>query len=889
MKKLIALLLSLVLCLGIVPAIGAETTNEAEAPSAVMTDAEREARISALSSYYDRLYEMKQAYGIKDAYKNSDDPYANARIIVKSAAKLDYTGSVAYVNGYNDLHVIQYRTPAEAEAAAAEYAKLDCVEYVQADGIVSAGDVEVKGDVGPDDEPGGGYNFMSWGWGVNYANARDFNTWIYDLADNDMANLPTITVAVIDTGVDSDHPILVSRLVSGGYDFIDNDDNPEDEHGHGTHCSGTIIDGTLPNVKIMGIRVLDEGGYGDDSGVAAGMEWAYLHGCQVGSMSLGGDCDHGEYHNLYNDIVEEAAQYNFVFCIAAGNESEDANLHCPGNVPLAITVASHTSSNSLSWFSNYGDLIDITAPGSDIVSARMGGGTTTMSGTSMATPHVSAVAAMLKSYDPDMSVADVTNIIKANALPASFSGGGAGLLCCTNILKFYGLGTGDTPISFNSNAPYAWTMDIDTGIAHSGNAGVDSSSSILTGTATTKAFQEISFEYNVSSDTADQLQFMVGSNTVLTASATDGWTTFSCVVPGSGDNTFTWKYVKDASGAAGDDCAYLRNVEIHDTISTVINAPGNCYEFISTGDYPWVIDGDAVKSGNAGVNNSVSVMTTSATLPEGVMINFNYKVDAGSGDSFTFKINGQTYIDTNSTDGFVNFLYQIPADGTYNLEFTFTKDGSGASGSDCAWVKEFALGHTMNSALNVPGGNLEFTSPSQSYPWVVVNDYLMSGNAEHHSTTSYFELTIELEEGDTLSFDYKVSSEANYDKFYFYVNGSAAFEQSGEIAWTHYTFTAAASRTYTFKWAYTKDSSVNRNDDAAYVDNVELVRINTGLLGDVNGDGVVDLIDASLLARYVLGLADQSALDLSVADVDGNGEIDLIDVVSIMRMVLDIA
>ena len=195
----------------------------------------------------------------------------------------------------------------------------------------------------------------------------------------------------------------------------------------------------------------------------------------------------------------------------------------------------------------------------------------------------------------------------------------------------------------------------------------------------------------------------------------------------------------------------------------------------------------------------------------------------------------------------------------------------------------------MNSALNVPGGNLEFTSPSQSYPWVVVNDYLMSGNAEHHSTTSYFELTIELEEGDTLSFDYKVSSEANYDKFYFYVNGSAAFEQSGEIAWTHYTFTAAASRTYTFKWAYTKDSSVNRNDDAAYVDNVELVRINTGLLGDVNGDGVVDLIDASLLARYVLGLADQSALDLSVADVDGNGEIDLIDVVSIMRMVLDIA
>ena len=130
MKKLIALLLSLVLCLGIVPAIGAETTNEAEAPSAVMTDAEREARISALSSYYDRRYEMKQAYGIKDAYKNADDPYANARIIVKSAAKLDYTGSVAYVNGYNDLHVIQYRTPADAEAAAQEYAKLDCVEYV---------------------------------------------------------------------------------------------------------------------------------------------------------------------------------------------------------------------------------------------------------------------------------------------------------------------------------------------------------------------------------------------------------------------------------------------------------------------------------------------------------------------------------------------------------------------------------------------------------------------------------------------------------------------------------------------------------------------------------------------------------------------------------------
>lgn len=865
MKKIIAMLLSLAMCFALVPVLTAESS--ADAP---MTAAEKEARIANLLEYTGKLHEMSTKYTPANAKKNADDPFANARIIVKSSKELDYTGSVAYVNGYEDLHVIQYSTPAEAKKAMEYYNSLSYVKYAEPDAIAQI--CATPGD----------YEYVSWGWGEDYVNAQDYNDWILTQVGS-IDELPEIIVAVIDTGADSDHPMIADRLVPG-HDFENNDTNPEDDHGHGTHVSGTIIDGTYANIKVMPLKVLDADGYGDEAIIASAMEYAALNGCAVANMSLSGPCTEPK-HERYEEAVELGKQNNCVFCVAAGNNNIYADQRCPANVEDCITVASYSQGYVFSDFSNMGSCVDLTAPGGDIRSARMGGGYVAMSGTSMATPHVAAVCGMIKTVNPDISVEEITSIVKGNVTGPVFNGGGVGCLSATNILKFYGLSTGSTNVNFDSPSDHAWTNEGS--YVASGNAGFDSTTSTLTGRTETDAYQILSFEYKVSSQqSCDELVFSLNGEEKLRVSGNQDWQTFTCVIPGHGETTFTWDYIKDASGASGDDKAYIRNVAVTESISSIFNSDGCNYEFISEGSYPWVVDGDAIKSGNAGVNNSVSTMTASVTLPAGVSIVFNYNVDAASGDNFTFKVNGQTIVNTNSTNGFVECNYQVPAAGTYALEFAFTKDGSGASGSDCVWAKDFFIGHTMNSALNVEGGTLDFTSPTQTYPWEVENTYLKSGNAGHASTTSRFELTIELEAGDTISFDYKVSSEANYDKFIFSIGNSPALDRSGSIDWTTYTYTAVTSNTYTFKWEYTKDGSVDRDDDAAYVDNVQIIRANPEPSGDVDGDGAVTAQDALLTMRYALSLIPASSLNTSEADIDGDGEVTIQDATVIMRNAL---
>lgn len=864
MKKFIALLLSVLMCLCMIPAVTAENAEKE-----LMTPAEREARIASLLDYNARLNEMTAAYGLKDAKKNADDPFANARIIVKSSHELDYSGSVAHVNGYNDLHVIQYSTPAEAKAAMEKYESLSYVQYAEPDAIVQI--CATPGD----------YNYVSWGYGEDYVNAQDFNAWILTTVDS-VDDLPEIIIAVIDTGADSDHPMIADRLVPG-YDFENNDSNPEDDHGHGTHVSGTIIDGTLPNVKVMALKALDADGYGDEAKIANAMEYAVLQGCSGANMSLSGPCTEAK-HARYEEAVELGYEYNCVFCVAAGNNGSEAGDRCPANVEGCITVAAHDSSDAYPYFTNTGDCVDITAPGDNINSARMGGGYVTMDGTSMATPHVAAVVGMLKTVNPDMSVEETTNIIKYNARPPRLTGGGAGMLCVTNMLKFYELNGEGSYMPFDSEGSYPWVMNGD--FAESGNAGVDNTTSVLSATAELKPYQMISFEYKVSSQqNGDYLKFKVGGDEVFSVSGEHDWQTYSYIVPGNGQKTFSWEFVKDAAGANGQDKAFIRNVVISDTISTVFNFGNTCVGFDNDANYPWVIDGDSIKSGNAGVNSSASTITASVELQEGVSICFDYKVSAQTGDELIFTINGETLLNTSSQANFTTFEYQVPADGIYNITFSFVKDATGASGSDCAWLKNFAIGHTLTSALNVPGGNLHFVTGG-NYPWVAVDDYAKSGNEGYASTSSEVTLTIELNAGDTISFDYKVSSEANYDKFFFYANNTKMFEFSGTVAWTHYTYTATSNMTYTFKWTYTKDGSVDRNDDCAYLDNVEVISSISGILGDVNNDGSVNVQDAMLVMRHAMGIG--SNLDLSLADVNGDGTVNAADAAYIMRMAMGI-
>ncbi|MBC6449542.1 S8 family peptidase [Actinokineospora xionganensis] len=215
-----------------------------------------------------------------------------------------------------------------------------------------------------------------------------------------------VTAFVIDTGVDADHETFEGRVV-GGFDAIDGDTAPDDLNGHGTHVAGTIGGrefGVAKGIKIVPVRVLDEDGDGSTAGVIAGIEWVVnnLDGPSVANLSLGGPSD-----DALDEAVRGAIRAGVSFAVAAGNEAEDAGETSPARVAEAITVAASDAADNQAVFSNFGPAVDLYAPGVDITSSFLDGEIATLSGTSMATPHVTGAAALILAADPQASPARV--------------------------------------------------------------------------------------------------------------------------------------------------------------------------------------------------------------------------------------------------------------------------------------------------------------------------------------------------------------------------------------------------------------------------------------------------------------------------------------------------
>jgi thermitase len=207
---------------------------------------------------------------------------------------------------------------------------------------------------------------------------------------------PSVTIAILDTGIDLDHPDLVKRIVAG-YDFVDGDDRPEDAGAHGTHCAGIAaasanngegVAGVCPNCSIMPVRVLNPDG-GSASDVANGIVWAVDHGAKVISMSLG-----GLFESItQNEAIDYAWAKGAVVIAAAGNYGV-SDAHYPGYYPTCIAVGATETDDRRSDYSNYGEWVDVAAPGTFIMST-VPGGYEMMSGTSMATPYVAGLAGLV--------------------------------------------------------------------------------------------------------------------------------------------------------------------------------------------------------------------------------------------------------------------------------------------------------------------------------------------------------------------------------------------------------------------------------------------------------------------------------------------------------------
>lgn len=223
------------------------------------------------------------------------------------------------------------------------------------------------------------------------------------------ASLPTVTVAVIATGVDMNNPVFADRLVSG-YDFVNYDELPQDEHGHGTAVAGLIVENTPDNVKIMPVRVLDAQGSGYNSAVSNGICYAVNHGANVICCPLG-----GRHRDGKDSAIQYAIDHNVTVVVPAGNSRANNNDFCPAHIEDCITVSSVGQDWSRSYFSNYGDTVDICAPGEKIPIFTLNG-KSTWNGTSFSTTYVAAaVADIMTDRGTDQTPAQIEAALKEAA------------------------------------------------------------------------------------------------------------------------------------------------------------------------------------------------------------------------------------------------------------------------------------------------------------------------------------------------------------------------------------------------------------------------------------------------------------------------------------------
>jgi subtilisin family serine protease len=277
-------------------------------------------------------------------------------------------------------------------------------------------------------------------WGEEAIGARD----AWALTDG----RAEIVVAVLDTGVDLGHPDLKGRLIPGT-DIGSGDSNPSDENGHGTHVAGIVaaasgnargVSGTAPHVVVMPVKVASDNGSIWDVAVAKGMDWAIARGARVINLSLGGD----NSSPTVNAAIDRARSRGVVVVAAAGNDGGPVSQPAAYSPALAVAAVADQGPDFgapgaaarylRASYSNTGPEVDLAAPGTGILSTipTRAGSYATVSGTSMATPFVSAAAALLFSRNPSLTAAEVETALVGNALDLGPAGPdpetGAGLL-----------------------------------------------------------------------------------------------------------------------------------------------------------------------------------------------------------------------------------------------------------------------------------------------------------------------------------------------------------------------------------------------------------------------------------------------------------------------------
>ena len=392
MKKTISLILSLAMLAAVLYPCQSVIAAEANENNAeYFSDT-----INELIATYDEdeeyvLEEESTQLFIKDRLIVSSDKVNNDYGAADKAVGLGYT-------------VLQYD---DEEAAAAAKERLVADGYnAQYDSILSCEDVNSTSST-------------STRWG----NDRVESAQTLNAIQSSGISLSDITVGVVDTGIDHTHPELADRIVETGLNFSSTGqaNGSMDDQGHGTMVAGIIAQNTTDNVKIKPYKVLGSNGKCSTTQIISVVNYILSEKSapKVLNLSLGGEIDKSNpFESMQSELIQSLVAKGITVVVSAGNESSDAGNYSPANISNVITVSASTSSNTMSYYSNFGTVIDIAAPGDNIFTYTMGGGyTSSYSGTSFAAPFVTAAAATVLMLDDTLTPTQVESKIKNAAFP----------------------------------------------------------------------------------------------------------------------------------------------------------------------------------------------------------------------------------------------------------------------------------------------------------------------------------------------------------------------------------------------------------------------------------------------------------------------------------------
>ena len=310
-------------------------------------------------------------------------------VFIPAGSFANSTGNII-IKEYDDMGNFEYKSIPEADYNDSKMStfstKSNRIEYIQEDLIRS-----VSYSIG---------NKTSLSWGKDRIGSQN-------LIDRVGNTSNRVLVAILDTGIDSNHNFLKHRLVKG-YNFMDDNYNTMDRNSHGTHVAGILTDSTNNNVKIMPVKVLGDDGIGSDYAVGNGIYYAVDNGADIINLSLGGK---GQAPYV-SEAIRYAASHDVLVVVAAGNKSSNTSDFYPASDELPIVVSATDEFDGFASFSNYGRSVDIAAPGANIYSSIPGGGYEYLSGTSMSTSYITALAALIKQEDLSRNIYEIERLLK---------------------------------------------------------------------------------------------------------------------------------------------------------------------------------------------------------------------------------------------------------------------------------------------------------------------------------------------------------------------------------------------------------------------------------------------------------------------------------------------